>query len=108
MASITTHGRELNRHLSWVADLGGWWDEITFQETRETGFLLVRLEQLRVPDYKPCQSESCFSILFLAASISRIYSRPTTRGVRNSHRLSIALTTVTAVARSASAYCRQR
>src|SRR4051812_29996450 len=42
-------------HLSWVADLGGWWDEITFLETRDTGFLLARLEQLwhRVPRYKP-------------------------------------------------------
>jgi hypothetical protein len=41
-------------HLSWVADLGGWWDEITFLETRDTGFLLARLEQLwhRVPRYK--------------------------------------------------------
>ena len=45
----------LGLHLSWVADLGGWWDEISFQETRETGFLLARLDQLwlRVPDYKP-------------------------------------------------------
>jgi hypothetical protein len=42
-------------HLSWVADLGGWWDEITFLEARDTGFLLGRLEQLwqRVPPYKP-------------------------------------------------------
>ena len=42
-------------HLSWIADLGGWWDEISFQETRETGFLLARLDQLwlRVPRYKP-------------------------------------------------------
>jgi hypothetical protein len=45
----------LGVHLSWVADLGGWWDEINFQETRETGFLLARLDQLwlRVPGYKP-------------------------------------------------------
>ena len=45
----------LGLHLSWVGDLGGWWDEISFQETRETGFLLSRLEQLwpRVPGYKP-------------------------------------------------------
>jgi DNA polymerase-4 len=47
--------RRLGLHLSWVADLGGYWDEITFQETRDTGFLLARLEQLwrRVPRYKP-------------------------------------------------------
>src|SRR6266851_9916805 len=47
--------RRLGVHLSWVGDLGGWWDEINFQETRETGFLLSRLEQLwpRVPGYKP-------------------------------------------------------
>ena len=45
----------LGVHLSWIADLGGWWDEISFQETRETGFMLARLEQLwpRVPGYKP-------------------------------------------------------
>jgi DNA polymerase-4 len=45
----------LGLHLSWVSDLGGWWDEISFQETRETGFLLARLDQLwpRVPPYKP-------------------------------------------------------
>jgi DNA polymerase IV len=45
----------LGLHLSWVADLGGWWDEISFQETRETGFLLARLDQLwlRVPGCKP-------------------------------------------------------
>jgi DNA polymerase-4 len=45
----------LGVHLSWVSDLGGFWDEITFQETRETGFLLRRLDQLwsRVPGYKP-------------------------------------------------------
>jgi DNA polymerase-4 len=45
----------LGLHLSWVGDVGGWWDEISFQETRETGFLLGRLDQLwlRVPSYKP-------------------------------------------------------
>jgi hypothetical protein len=34
---------------------GGYWDEISSQETRETGFLLARLDQLwlRVPGYKP-------------------------------------------------------
>jgi hypothetical protein len=42
-------------HLSWVGDLGGWWDEISFTETRDTGFLLGCLDQLwpRVPGYKP-------------------------------------------------------
>ena len=42
-------------HLSWVGDLGGWWDETDFHETRDTGFLLARLEELwhRVPRYKP-------------------------------------------------------
>src|SRR5439155_948928 len=33
----------LGLHLSWVGDLGGWWDEITFLEMRDTGFLLGRL-----------------------------------------------------------------
>jgi DNA polymerase-4 len=47
--------RRLGLHLSWVGDLGGCWDEITFQETRDTGFLLARLEDLwpRVPRTKP-------------------------------------------------------
>jgi DNA polymerase-4 len=47
--------RRLALHLSWVADLGGWWDEVSFNETRETGFLLRCLEQLwlRVPPCKP-------------------------------------------------------
>jgi DNA polymerase-4 len=45
----------LGAHLSWVGDLGGFWDETSFQETRDTGFLLGRLDQLwlRVPSYKP-------------------------------------------------------
>jgi hypothetical protein len=38
--------RRLGLHLSWVSDLGGWWDEITSLETRDTGFLLGRLEDL--------------------------------------------------------------
>jgi DNA polymerase IV len=33
--------RRLGLHLSWIADLGGCWDEITFQETRDTDFLLA-------------------------------------------------------------------
>jgi hypothetical protein len=28
--------RRLGLHLSWVADLGGWWDETDFHETRDT------------------------------------------------------------------------
>ena len=34
--------RRLGLHLSWVADLDGWWDEIGFHETDDTGFLLRR------------------------------------------------------------------
>jgi DNA polymerase-4 len=47
--------RRLGVHLSWVGDLGGWWNETDFHETRDTGFLLARLEELwrRVPRYKP-------------------------------------------------------
>jgi hypothetical protein len=47
--------RRLGLHLSWAADLGGWWEEIDFLETRDTGFLLARLDQLwkQVPRYKP-------------------------------------------------------
>jgi DNA polymerase-4 len=47
--------RRLGVHLSWVSDLGGWWEETDFHETRDTGFLLARLEELwhRVPRHKP-------------------------------------------------------
>jgi DNA polymerase IV len=47
--------RRLGVHLSWVGDLGGWWDETDFHETRDTAFLLARLEEIwpRVPRYKP-------------------------------------------------------
>jgi DNA polymerase IV len=47
--------RRLGLHLSWTGDLGGWWDEVSFNETRDTGFLLGCLDQLwlRVPGYKP-------------------------------------------------------
>jgi DNA polymerase-4 len=47
--------RRLGVHLSWVGDLGGWWEETDFHETRDTGFLLARLEEIwqRVPRYKP-------------------------------------------------------
>jgi DNA polymerase-4 len=47
--------RRLGVHLSWTGDLGGFWDETDFHETRDTGFLLARLEELwpRVPRYKP-------------------------------------------------------
>jgi hypothetical protein len=47
--------RRLGVHLSWTGDLGGWWDETDFHETRDTGFLLARLEEIwqRVPRYKP-------------------------------------------------------
>ena len=45
----------LGLHISWVADLGGWWDETDFHETRDTGFLLARLDELwpRAPRYTP-------------------------------------------------------
>src|SRR4029077_14035191 len=45
----------LGVHLSLMADLGGWWDETDFHETRDTGFLLARLDELwpRAPRYKP-------------------------------------------------------
>jgi DNA polymerase IV len=47
--------RRLGVHLSWTGDLGGFWEEIDFHETRDTGFLLARLEQIwkRVPRHKP-------------------------------------------------------
>jgi DNA polymerase-4 len=47
--------RRLGVHLSWIGDLGGFWEETDFHETQDTGFLLARLDELwrRVPRYKP-------------------------------------------------------
>jgi hypothetical protein len=47
--------RRLGLHLSWIGDLGGWWGETDFHETRDPGFLLTCLEQIwhRVPRTKP-------------------------------------------------------
>jgi DNA polymerase-4 len=47
--------RRLGLHLLWTGDLGGWWDEVDFHETRDTGFLLASLDRLwtGVPRYKP-------------------------------------------------------
>jgi DNA polymerase-4 len=47
--------RRLAVHMRWMGDLGSWSNEMTFQETRDTGFLLDRLERLwvGVPEYKP-------------------------------------------------------
>jgi DNA polymerase-4 len=47
--------RRLSLHLRWMGDLGSWSNEISFQETCETSFLLGRLEELwsGVPSYKP-------------------------------------------------------
>ena len=47
--------RRLGLHLSWVGDLGGWWDEMSFNENRDTGFLLGCVDRLWpwVPHYKP-------------------------------------------------------
>jgi DNA polymerase IV len=47
--------RRLGLRLSWVGDLGGWWDEVDFAETCDTGFLLARLDRLwsKVPRAKP-------------------------------------------------------
>lgn len=47
--------RRLGLHLSWAGDLGGYWDEVGFHETRATDFLLDRLDFLwrTVPRFKP-------------------------------------------------------
>jgi DNA polymerase-4 len=47
--------RRLALHLSWVGDFGPWHDEVSFHETRDTGFLLARLAILwaNVPKLKP-------------------------------------------------------
>lgn len=47
--------RRLGLHLRWMGDLGNWSNEVSFQETRDTVFLLDCLEKLwcGVPAYKP-------------------------------------------------------
>jgi DNA polymerase-4 len=47
--------RRLGVSISWAGHQGGWWDDVGFHETRDTGFLLARLEELwaRVPPMKP-------------------------------------------------------
>lgn len=47
--------RRLGVHVRWMGDLGSWGNEVGFQETQDTGFLLSRLEHLwaGVPAYKP-------------------------------------------------------
>jgi DNA polymerase IV len=47
--------RRLGLSISWTGHQGGWWDDIGFNETCDTGFLLARLENLwaRVPPLKP-------------------------------------------------------
>ncbi len=47
--------RRLGLSLSWIGHQGGWWDDIGFHETCDTGFLLARLENLwaRLPPFKP-------------------------------------------------------
>ena len=72
--------RRLGVHLSWVGDLGGWWDETDFHETRDTGFLLARLERALAAGaalQAAAASASCCSTWCPPASISRTCSRPT-------------------------------
>jgi DNA polymerase IV len=47
--------RRLGLSISWTGRQGGWWDDISFNETCDTGFLLARLENLwaQVPPLKP-------------------------------------------------------
>jgi DNA polymerase-4 len=80
--------QRLGLHLSWTGDLGGWWDEVCFNETRDTGFLLGCLDQL----CRGCRatsrsaSASCCSISCPPASTNRIYSMPSTSDAKNCRR----------------------
>ena len=80
--------RRLGLHLSWVADLGGWWDEVSFNETRDTGFLLgfSTSSGRGCRRTSPSVSASCCSIWFPPVRISRIYSKPPASGARNCRR----------------------
>ena len=101
--------RRLGVHLSWVADLGGWWDETDFHETRDTGFLLARLEEIwqRVPRTKPLSVGVVLLDLVPAdqhqPDLFAADNRPAPETVAAR---STASTTATAAARSASACFR--
>jgi hypothetical protein len=80
--------RRLGLHLSWTGDLGGWWDEIRFNETRDTGFLLARSISFGRGSRAISRSRSASycSILFQLAGINRIYSPLPISAARNCRR----------------------
>ena len=80
--------RRLGVHLSWTGDLGGWWEETDFHETRDTGFLLARLEELwqRVPRYKPLSVGVVLLDLVPATQHQPDLFVPTTADARNCRR----------------------
>jgi DNA polymerase IV len=77
--------QRLGLHLSWVGDLGGWWDEISFNERATPAFCSA------VSTNSGCGSRatsrsvsaSCCSISCPRASISRIYSMPPARDTKS-------------------------
>ena len=80
--------RRLGLHVSWVGDLGGWWDETSFHATRDTGFLLARLDELwrRVPQTKPLSVGVVLLDLVPADRHQPDLSRPPANAARNCHR----------------------
>lgn len=98
--------RRLGLHLSWIGDLGGFWDDISFHETRDAGFLIACLDKLwrRVPRYKPLSVDVVCSTWCQPIGTSPISS--STTGGRNCRLWSTVSTTATAAAPSALACCR--
>jgi hypothetical protein len=88
--------RRLGLHLSWIGDLGGFWDDISFHETRDAGFLIACLDKLwrRVPRYKPLSVDVVCSTWCQPIGTSPISS--STTGGRNCRLWSTVSTTATA------------
>jgi DNA polymerase-4 len=100
--------RRLGVHLSWTGDLGGFWGETDFHETRNTGFLLARLDELwqRVPRYKPLSVGVVLLNLILAAQHQPDLFAADNAGARSCRRWWTASTTAMAAARSVTACLR--
>jgi DNA polymerase-4 len=100
--------RRLDVHLSWIGDLGGWWDEPIFKRpaTPVSCSAASRSSGAACRGTNRSASASCCLTWFPPPSISRTCSRRTITAARNCRRSSTSSTTATATARSASACCR--
>jgi DNA polymerase-4 len=98
--------RRLGLHLSWVGDLSGFWNEISFNESRDTGFLLACLDRLwtGVPRNKPLSVGVV--LLDQVPALQHQLDLFEHHKRRNCRLWSTASTTATGAEPSASAWCR--